>query len=82
MTKKFDLGAILSVLSGRKLIDDFTPVSELFTFAFDFGMSVDLFVMSEMRVPLAKHILGLYPELGRINYSQMLNIDRAHQTKE
>lgn len=77
MTQEFDLGVILTVTSGISLVDDFSTVSDLFTFAY--GVSIDPFMMKEMRGHLTNHILGLHPELGKIDYRKivfgLVNID-------
>ena len=77
MTKEFDLGVILTVISDVNLVNDFSSVSDLFTFVY--GVSMDPFMLKEMRGHLTTHILGLHPELGEIDYRKvffgLVNID-------
>ncbi len=73
MSREFDLGVILSAISGVSFVDDFSQVADLY--AFVYGMSMDLSMMAAMMADLKNRILKHYPELERINYCGISDID-------
>lgn len=73
MSKDFDLATILSAISGINFTDDFEQVFDLYKFAYGDGMN--MVGMAAMLGHLKAHVLGMYPELGFVQYEGITNID-------
>ena len=65
--KDFELGAILSIITGYSCVDDFSKVFELVWFVCDDNM-INTFGLGVVKNDIKNHLLAIHPELKNVKY--------------